>query len=101
MAVLLRPRRSFLFMPGSNPRALAKARGLPADGLILDLEDAVAPDAKDGARAVVAAALAAGGYAPREVLLRVNPLDTRWGRGATFESIDRRAAKGKITRYRY
>jgi citrate lyase subunit beta / citryl-CoA lyase len=75
-----RPRRSILFLPGSNPRAIEKARTLPADGLIFDLEDAVAPDAKDAARTAVAAALAAGGYAPRELIVRVNPLDGAWGR---------------------
>jgi citrate lyase subunit beta/citryl-CoA lyase len=78
---MLRPRRSFLFIPGSNPRALDRARGLPADGLILDLEDAVAPDAKDSARAIVTAALTAGGYGGRELVLRVNPLDSSWGHG--------------------
>jgi citrate lyase subunit beta/citryl-CoA lyase len=66
-------------MPGSNPRALAKARTLAADGLIIDLEDAVAPDAKESARAIVAAALAEGGYDGRELVLRVNALDTPWG----------------------
>ena len=76
---MLRPRRSLLFMPGSNPRALEKARALPADGLIFDLEDAVAPEAKDAARGMVAAALAAGGYGGRELVLRVNGLDTPWG----------------------
>jgi citrate lyase subunit beta/citryl-CoA lyase len=76
---MLRPRRSVLFMPGSNPRALEKARSLPADGLILDLEDAVAPEAKESARAIVAAALAHGGYGRRELVLRVNALDTVWG----------------------
>jgi citrate lyase subunit beta / citryl-CoA lyase len=75
----IRPRRSVLFMPGSNPRALEKARVLPADALIFDLEDAVAPEAKDAARASVTAAVNAGGYAPRELILRVNPLDTVWG----------------------
>src|ERR1700720_2835885 len=74
-----RPRRSVLFMPGSNPRALEKARALPADGLIFDLEDAVAPEAKETARLAVAAAVTAGGYAPRELVLRVNPIDTVWG----------------------
>jgi len=78
MAPLSRPRRSVLYMPGSNPRALEKARGLAADGLILDLEDAVAPDAKDEARRLVMAALAAGGYGRREVLVRVNGLATPW-----------------------
>ena len=79
MSAVFRLRRSLLYMPGSNPRALEKARGLPVDGLIIDLEDAVAADAKEGARAVVSAALAAGGYGPRELVLRVNPLDTPWG----------------------
>src|SRR5215475_14576803 len=79
MPAVFRPRRSLLYMPGSNPRALEKARGLPADGLIIDLEDAVAAEAKEGARAIVAAALAAGGYGSRELILRVNPLDTPWG----------------------
>ena len=79
MAVMLRPRRSLLFMPGSNPRALKKARELRADGFILDLEDAVAPEAKENARAIVAAALAKGGYGGRELVLRVSALDTAWG----------------------
>lgn len=74
-----RPRRSVLFMPGSNPRALEKARGLPADGLIFDLEDAVAPNAKPAARQAVAAALAAGGYGRRELVVRVNAPGTEWG----------------------
>ncbi|HJU19565.1 MAG TPA: CoA ester lyase [Stellaceae bacterium] len=81
MPATIRPRRSLLYMPGSSPRALEKARGLAADGLIFDLEDAVAPDAKEGARAIIAAALAAGGYGRRECVLRVNPLDTPWGYG--------------------
>lgn len=75
---MIRPRRSLLFMPGSNPRALEKARTLPADGVILDLEDAVAPDAKAEARTRIAEALAAGGFGPREVMVRVNGLDTPW-----------------------
>ena len=79
MPAFFRPRRSLLYMPGSNPRALEKARGLPADGLIIDLEDAVAADTKEAARAIVAAALAAGGYGTRELVLRVNQLDTPWG----------------------
>lgn len=74
-----RPRRSALYMPGSNARALEKARGLPADVLILDLEDAVAPDRKAEARAQVKAAVAAGGYGRRELLVRANALDTEWG----------------------
>jgi citrate lyase subunit beta/citryl-CoA lyase len=76
---MLRLRRSFLFVPGSNPRALEKARALPVDGLIFDLEDAVAPMAKEEARTAVMAALAAGGYGGRELVLRVNALDTPWG----------------------
>jgi citrate lyase subunit beta / citryl-CoA lyase len=73
---MIRPRRSLLFMPGSNARALEKARGLPADGLILDLEDSVAPDAKPKARDQIAAAIAAQGFGKREVLIRTNSLDT-------------------------
>jgi citrate lyase subunit beta/citryl-CoA lyase len=68
-------------MPGSNARALEKARSLPADALILDLEDAVAPEAKAQARDQVCAAVSAGGYGPREVVIRVNALDTAWGEG--------------------
>ena len=74
-----RLRRSVLFMPGSNARALEKARQLPADGLIFDLEDAVAPGAKVQARQAVGAALAAGGYGRRELVVRVNALGTEWG----------------------
>ncbi len=79
MAATPRPRRSVLYMPGANTRALEKARGLPADALILDLEDAVAPDAKAQARANIAQALAQGGYGKRERVLRVNGLATPWG----------------------
>jgi citrate lyase subunit beta/citryl-CoA lyase len=75
---MIRPRRSLLFMPGSNARALEKARNLPADGLILDLEDAVAPDAKATARDMIAQAIAAGGFGRREVLIRINALDSPW-----------------------
>ena len=71
---MIRPRRSLLFMPGSNARALEKARTLPADGIILDLEDSVAPDAKAVARDQIAKAIAAGGFGKREVLIRVNSL---------------------------
>jgi len=74
-----RPRRSVLYMPGSNARALEKARALPADGLILDLEDAVAPDAKEIARKQVCEAVAAGGFGMRELIIRVNGLSTKWG----------------------
>ncbi len=79
MSTAHRPRRSCLYMPGANARALEKAREIPADTLILDLEDAVAPDMKGEARAAIAAALAAGGYGPRELVARMNGLDTEWG----------------------
>jgi citrate lyase subunit beta/citryl-CoA lyase len=75
----VRPRRSVLYMPGSNARALEKARTLPADALILDLEDAVGPDQKALARTQVAGAVAAGGYGARELVIRINGLDTPWG----------------------
>ena len=76
---LIRPRRSVLYMPGSNARALEKARSLPADALILDLEDAVAPDAKDLARTQVAEAVRARGFGKREIVVRINALSTPWG----------------------
>ncbi len=79
MASPIRPRRSVLYMPGSNARALEKARTLAADALILDLEDAVAPDAKAVAREQVTAAVKAGGYGKREIAIRVNALSTPWG----------------------
>jgi citrate lyase subunit beta/citryl-CoA lyase len=72
------PRRSVLYMPGANTRALEKARTLPADALILDLEDAVAPDAKEQARENVCAAVAAGGYGRRELTIRANGIGTPW-----------------------
>ncbi|MDE2362778.1 MAG: CoA ester lyase [Hyphomicrobiales bacterium] len=75
----LRPRRSCLYMPGSNARALEKARALPADALILDLEDAVAPDAKAMARNQVVEAVKAGGFGKRERVIRINGLQTPWG----------------------
>jgi citrate lyase subunit beta/citryl-CoA lyase len=74
----IRPRRSVLYMPGSNARAIEKAKTLPVDGVILDLEDAVAPDAKIDARKQVAAAVKAGGFGGREVFIRVNSIDTEW-----------------------
>ena len=80
MSLAARPYRSVLYVPGSNDRALEKARTLPADALIFDLEDAVAADAKVNARDMVAAAIRAGGYGPRVCLVRVNGLDTEWGR---------------------
>jgi citrate lyase subunit beta/citryl-CoA lyase len=75
---MTRPRRSLLFMPGSNARALEKARNLPADGLILDIEDSVAPEAKAKAREQIAEAIAAKGFGKREVWIRTNSLDTAW-----------------------
>ena len=80
MTAAVRPRRSILYMPGSNARALEKAKGLPADGFIFDLEDAVAPDAKELAREQVCAAAQSGAYGGRELVIRANGLDTPWGR---------------------
>ena len=74
----VRPRRSLLYMPGSNARALEKAKALPVDGVILDLEDSVAPEAKDAARQQVADTVKAGGFGGREVFIRVNGVDTPW-----------------------
>jgi citrate lyase subunit beta/citryl-CoA lyase len=79
MDPIARPRRSALYMPASNPRAVEKARSLPADVIILDLEDAVAPEAKPEARAAAVAAVKAGGFGRREVAIRVNGLATPWG----------------------
>ncbi len=75
---MVRPRRSLLFMPGSNARALEKGRNLPADGLILDLEDSVAPEAKALARDQIAGVIAAGGFGKREIWIRTNTLDSAW-----------------------
>jgi citrate lyase subunit beta/citryl-CoA lyase len=75
----IRPRRSVLYMPGSNARALEKAKSLPADALILDLEDAVAPESKERARALVCQAVGGRGYGHRELIIRINALDTPWG----------------------
>src|SRR5215470_2434634 len=75
--MMIRPRRSVLYMPGSNARAIEKARTLPADAVILDLEDSVAPEAKADARRQVAQAVAAG-FGGREVVVRINGLDTEW-----------------------
>lgn len=79
MAMTIRPRRSVLYMPASNSRAIEKARTLDADVIILDLEDAVAPDKKDEARAQAAQAVSEGGFGHREVVIRINGLDTPWG----------------------
>lgn len=75
-----RPTRSVLYIPGSKDRALDKARNLPVDVILFDLEDAVAPDAKIAARDTLFAALAGGGYGPRQRIVRINGLDTQWGR---------------------
>lgn len=79
MSTKHRPRRSVLYMPGANARALEKSRSLPADALIFDLEDAVAPDAKLNARKQIMQAVEAGGYGKREILIRTNGLNTPWG----------------------
>lgn len=78
MAPTLRPRRSALYLPGNNARALEKGRSLPADVLIFDLEDAVGPDAKAESRAKVCDAISSGGYRPREIVVRINGLGTDW-----------------------
>jgi citrate lyase subunit beta/citryl-CoA lyase len=75
----LRPRRSVLYMPSSNERALDKAKTLPADAIIFDLEDAVAPDAKESARPMAVAAASSGEYGSKELTIRCNGLDTPWG----------------------
>lgn len=75
------PRRSALYVPGANARALEKARGLAADAIIFDLEDAVAPEAKEGARGRVAAAVHAGGFGRRELVVRVNGVGSAWAEG--------------------
>ncbi|MFY2858600.1 HpcH/HpaI aldolase/citrate lyase family protein [Mycobacterium sp. THU-M104] len=78
MAPTLRPRRSALYLPGNNPRAVEKGKTLPADVLVFDLEDAVGPDAKAGARTTVCDAVGSGSYSPREVVVRINGLGTEW-----------------------
>lgn len=79
MTIQMRPFRSVLYIPGSKDRALDKARGLPVDALIFDLEDAVSPDAKVEARGTLKAALEQGGYGKRYKIIRINGLDTEWG----------------------
>ena len=76
----IKPLRSVLYMPASNPRALEKAKSLPADAVVFDLEDAVGPDNKAEARAQACAAAKAGGYGRRDVVIRINGMDTPWGR---------------------
>ena len=78
MASTIKPRRSVLYMPGANPKALEKAKALPADALIFDLEDSVAPEAKEEARRTIVAALAGGGYGRREIVVRINGLSSEW-----------------------
>jgi citrate lyase subunit beta / citryl-CoA lyase len=87
---MMRPRRSVLYMPGSNARALEKARTLPADALILDLEDAVAPDAKDMARGQVCNAVEARGFGEREVIVRINGFATPHGAADFAAALDAR-----------
>ena len=79
LSTAIRPRRSALYLPGSNARALEKAKSLPCDVLLLDCEDAVAPENKELARDQIAGALRAGGYGRRELVVRTNSLDTPWG----------------------
>ncbi len=78
MSQTVRPRRSVLYMPGSNVRALEKAKTLPVDCVVLDLEDSVAPEAKEDARQKVTEAVKSGGFGPREVFIRVNSVETPW-----------------------
>ncbi|MES3090715.1 CoA ester lyase [Sphingomonas aerolata] len=92
--MILRRRRSALYMPASNPRAIAKARSLACDVVILDLEDAVAPDEKAAARDRVVAEIGTGGFGTRELVVRINALDTPWGaddiaalRGIGFDAV--------------
>ncbi|MDX1581534.1 MAG: CoA ester lyase, partial [Alphaproteobacteria bacterium] len=80
MTAPFRPRRSVLYMPGSNERAQEKAKGLACDAIIFDLEDAVAPDAKETARGIVASSVKSGAYGKRELVIRCNGLDTPWGK---------------------
>ncbi len=88
MTTSIRPRRSALYMPGSNTRALEKAKSLDVDCLILDLEDAVAPDMKAEARSQIVTAVQGGGYGDREVVIRINGLDTAWGEDDLKAAID-------------
>ena len=98
----VRPRRSVLYMPGANTRALEKARTLPADALIFDLEDAVAPDAKEAARGNVVAAAKSKAYGKREIAIRCNGLGTPWGKAdvAAIADVRRRRDPGAQGRER-
>src|SRR5271168_3220634 len=100
IVMVARPRRSVLYMPGSNAKAIAKARGLPADAVILDLEDSVAPDAKVAARAQVVQAVREGGFGAREVVVRVNGAHTPWGEADPAVSCWRRAPSATPARRR-
>lgn len=81
MSAEFRPRRSVLFLPGSNPKALSLAETIPADVLVFDLEDAVAPENKEAARRMTAAAVADRDYRGKELIIRINGLDTKWATG--------------------
>ena len=108
MTAINRPRRSALYLPASNPRAIEKARALPADVIILDLEDAVAPEAKEAARAAAVAAVREGGFGGSEVVIRANGIDTEWGMadlgaiaasGADAVLVPKVSSPGDIMRY--
>lgn len=88
MPSIHRPRRSCLYMPGANERALEKAKSLAADTVIMDLEDAVAPEAKETARETIRAAVQGGGYGHREIVVRMNGLDTEWGQADLKMAVD-------------
>jgi citrate lyase subunit beta / citryl-CoA lyase len=94
--MIVRPRRSVLYMPGANERALEKARTIPADALILDLEDSVAPDAKVEARAKVASAVASRAYGKRELVIRINGLDMAAAAGPDAVLVPKVARPGDI-----
>lgn len=105
---LLRPRRSALYLPASNAKAIAKARTLPCDVVILDLEDAVAPELKAEAREAAVAAVREGGFGKREVVIRANGIDTEWGAadlaavagsGADAVLVPKVSGAGDIDRY--
>ena len=86
--MITRPRRSVLYLPGDNGRALEKSKTLAADCLIIDLEDSVAPDSKPKAREQACAAIRSGGFGTREVILRVNPLETPWGMADLYAAFE-------------
>ena len=86
--MVIRPRRSVLYLPGDNERALEKSKSLAADSLIIDLEDSVAPDNKVKARESAVAAIRSGGFGAREVILRVNAIETPWGMTDLHAALD-------------